>query len=82
MYTNPSINQTYKALVRRHANQEGGMFMVEKNKDKESRLAYELDVDRYVNEGLNGGRVDPHSGGLIEESLPTPKQNKADRDTK
>ncbi|GAF12254.1 hypothetical protein JCM19046_3222 [Bacillus sp. JCM 19046] len=56
--------------------------MVEKNKDKESRLAYELDVDRYVNEGLNGGRVDPHSGGLIEESLPTPKQNKADRDTK
>ncbi len=38
-------------------------------------------MDRYVNEGLNGGSVDPHSGGKIEESLPTPKQNEADRDT-
>lgn len=50
--------------------------------EKDSRLEYELDIDRYVNEGLNGGQVDPRSGGTIEEALPIPKQNKADRETK
>ncbi|SDC22942.1 hypothetical protein [Shouchella lonarensis] len=37
--------------------------------DCDGRACYEMDVDRYINEGLSGGRVDPHSGGLIEESL-------------
>ncbi|WP_169870962.1 hypothetical protein [Shouchella patagoniensis] len=55
------------------------MLNDEKHDNVDSRKELELDVDRYVNEGLNGGRVDPHSGGKIEESLPTPKQNKADK---
>ena len=50
---------------------------MKERKDLDSRKEYELDIDRYVNEGLHGGRVDPHSGGKIEEDMPitTEKQD-------
>ncbi|MFB4212009.1 hypothetical protein ABC345_07160 [Shouchella sp. 1P09AA] len=47
---------------------------MDERKDIDSRKEYELDIDRYVNEGLNGGRVDPDSGGKIEEDIPLSKE--------
>lgn len=55
----------------------GGMMMPNKEKrDSEARAKFELDVDRYVNEGLHGGTVNPRSGGRIEEDVPQEKQSK------
>lgn len=47
---------------------------------REGRDQYELDVDRYINEGMAGGYVVPeynhlHNQAQIEEARKLPKQN-------
>lgn len=52
------------------------MMPNKEKRDSEARAKFELDVDRYVNEGLHGGTVNPRSGGRIEEDVPQEKQSK------
>lgn len=51
------------------------MMPNKEKRDSEARAKFELDVDRYVNEGLHGGTVNPaQADGLKKMS---PKKNKA-----
>ncbi|WP_180316655.1 hypothetical protein [Shouchella shacheensis] len=47
----------------------------QKEQHTEGRDDYFMDVERMIDEGLNGGTVHPHEGGKIETARPLEKED-------